>query len=227
MLYKVGEDERLMTQVELNSAGILWDYHQMKHRPEKADLIFVLGSHDLRVADHGAALFLEGLAPWILFSGGIAHQGDMLETGWTKSEAEMFADRAEEAGVPRNRMILECQAGNTGENVSNSEKILKAGNIPHQRILAVQKPYMERRAYATIKVYWPEKELSVTSPPLNFEEYPNNEISRDELIHIMVGDMQRIIEYPAKGYQIQQHVPGSVLAAYKNLLDAGFTSHLI
>jgi hypothetical protein len=29
----------------------------------------VLGNHDLRTAQHGAELWLGGMAPWILFSG--------------------------------------------------------------------------------------------------------------------------------------------------------------
>jgi uncharacterized SAM-binding protein YcdF (DUF218 family) len=209
------------------AARTLWDYHHINHKLTPADLLFVLCSHDLRVADYGATLFLKGLAPYILFSGGEAHHGDMLETGWDKSEAEMFADRAEAAGVPREKMILECRAQNTGENVQLSEKILKDRGIPHHRIMAVQKPYMERRAYATIKVHWPEKDLCVTSPPLSFDEYPNDEISLDELIHIMTGDLQRIMEYPPRGFQIAQEVPERVLEAYKQLIDAGYTRHLI
>ncbi len=209
------------------AAWTLWDYHHINHTIENADLIFVLCSHDLRVADYGASLFLNGLAPRILFSGGEAHHGDLLETGWRKSEAEMFADRAAAAGVPRKKMILECHAQNTGENVLLSEKILKERGIPHHRILAVQKPYMERRAYATIKIHWPEKELIVTSPPLSFDEYPNDEISRDELIHLMTGDLQRIIEYPSLGFQTVQDVPDRVFNAYKLLIDAGYTRHLI
>jgi uncharacterized SAM-binding protein YcdF (DUF218 family) len=216
-----------MTRDIMNAARNLWDYHHINHDVEKSDLIFVLCSHDLRVADYAAALFLKGLAPWILFSGGMAHHGDLLETGWDKSEAEMFADCAEAAGVPRNRMILECQAKNTGENILLSEIILKELNIPHHKILAVQKPYMERRAYATIKIHWPDKEVMLTSPSIDFKDYPNEDVSIDELINIMTGDLQRIIKYPARGFQIEQKITKDVLAAYKYLLDAGFSRHLI
>ncbi|MBF9014292.1 MULTISPECIES: YdcF family protein [unclassified Oceanispirochaeta] len=216
-----------MTKQIEDAARRLWDFHHINHDIEKSDLIFVLCSHDLRVADYAASLFLKDLAPYILFSGGMAHHGDMLETGWGKSEAEMFADRAEAAGVPRDRMILECHAENTGENVLLSEIILKEKGIPHQNILAVQKPYMERRAFATIKVHWPGKKLKITSPPINFDDYPNNDVSKDELINIMTGDLQRIIEYPARGFQIKQKVPQEIMEAYSSLLDAGFTGHLI
>jgi len=43
----------------------------------------------------------------------------------------------------------------------------------------------------------------------------------------MVGDLQRIIEYPSLGYQITQKVPDDVLEAYKQLMQMGFSGHLI
>jgi len=216
-----------MNSVLDRAVRTLWDYHQLHQTPREADIIFVLCSHDLRVADFGAQLFNSGFAPWIVFSGGIAHHGDLLETGWELSEAETFALAAENAGVPRSKMILECNARNTGENVRFTEEILKNRRIPHQRVLAVQKPYMERRAMATLKVYWPDKNLTICSPPLTLEEYPGKEITRENMIHIMVGDLQRIIEYPARGFQIPQPIPENVMSAYNLLLKEGYTRHLI
>lgn len=40
----------------------IWDYHRLNHKLEKADCIWVLGSHDARVAERGAQLFIESLA---------------------------------------------------------------------------------------------------------------------------------------------------------------------
>jgi len=208
-------------------AEILWDYHHLNHKLEKADCLFVLGSHDLRVGDYAARIYDEGWAPYIIFSGGIAHHGDMLYTGWDKSEAEMLAQRALELGVPGEKIFLEKKARNTGENIQLSQKILDEAGIKYNKIIAIQKPYMERRTYATIKVHWPEKELIVSSPPLTYEEYPNREISRDGLINIMVGDLQRIIEYPALGFQIEQHLSEKVKKAYEELIHQGYTKHMI
>ena len=47
------------------------------------------------------------------------------------------------------------------------------------------------------------------------------------VIDHMVGDLQRILEYPAKGFAIAQPVPATVLAAYQRLVRAGFTSRLL
>jgi hypothetical protein len=40
-----------MNQEILNLAKIIWDYHHMNHVLEKSDLIMVLGSHDIGVAE--------------------------------------------------------------------------------------------------------------------------------------------------------------------------------
>jgi uncharacterized SAM-binding protein YcdF (DUF218 family) len=91
----------------------------------------------------------------------------------------------------------------------------------------VQKPYMERRSFATFKKHWPEKELVVTSPQISFEEYATQQISIDQFINVMVGDLQRIKVYPEKGYQIFQEIPEIVWEAYERLVSLGFDKHLI
>lgn len=106
-------------------AKILWDYHHVNHQLKKADLLFILCSHDLSVAHYGAKLFLDGWAPVLAISGGVAHQTDLLNTGWQKSEAEMFFDVAIEAGISREEIILETKAKNTGDNFELTEVLLK------------------------------------------------------------------------------------------------------
>jgi hypothetical protein len=43
----------------------------------------------------------------------------------------------------------------------------------------------------------------------------------------MVGDLQRIREYPARGFQVAQDIPADVWAAFEALVAAGFDRHLI
>jgi hypothetical protein len=47
------------------------------------------------------------------------------------------------------------------------------------------------------------------------------------VINIMVGDLQRIKEYPAKGFQIYQEIPHDVWAAYEELIEAGYSKRLV
>ena len=205
-------------------AKVIWDYHHLNHQLKKADCIFVLGSHDTRVAEYAADLFLQGYAPYIIFSGGFGN----LTTGvFEKSEAEIFADIAKKKGVPKNKILIENKSTNTGENVQFTKQLLKDKELDFNSFILVQKPYMERRTYVTFKKVWPEKEFTVTSPQVYFEDYPNDEIPKEKVINIMVGDLQRIKIYPAKGFQIPQEIPDSVWQAYEDLVKAGFTKHLV
>ncbi len=107
-------------------ARIVWDYHHVGHTLAKADCIIVLGSHDTRVAERGAEVFLGGWAPLLVFSG---HLGALTRAMWTRSEAEVFADIAVGLGVPRDRILVEARSTNTGENVDFSRQLLAERGI--------------------------------------------------------------------------------------------------
>lgn len=120
-----------------------------------------------------------------------------------KSEAEAFADIARRMGVPSEKIITETKSTNTGENIRFTYSLLKERNIKPGTILLVQKPYMERRTYATFKKQWPDVStvIHVTSPQILYEEYVNDgSLSKDDILNVMVGDMQRIREYPKLGF---------------------------
>jgi len=205
-------------------ARILWDYHHLNHDPRKSDVILVQGSHDLRVAERGASLYLEGFAPLLVFSGGL---GNLTRGMWDEPEARKFARVARSLGVPEESILIEDRSTNTGENVQFTRRLLLESGLDPASFLLVQKPYMERRTYATFRRVWPEKDAVVTSPPIGYEDYPNQEIPRERVIHIMVGDLQRIRLYPAKGFQIEQEIPDEVWDAYERLVALGYTENLI
>jgi uncharacterized SAM-binding protein YcdF (DUF218 family) len=205
-------------------ARTVWEYHHVRHALADADAIVVLGSHDTRVAERGAELLLAGWAPLIVFSG---HLGALTSGAWTRPEAEVFAEVAAARGVPRDRMLLETRATNTGENVVFSRGLLTERGIHPRRVIAVQKPYMERRTLATFQQRWPEVEVRVTSPPIGFDEYPNEAISRDDVIHIMVGDLQRLVVYGERGWSAPQALPPEVATAFERLVAAGYTDRLL
>lgn len=205
-------------------ARLVWDYHHVGHTLEPAECIIALGSHDTRVAERAADVLLEGWAPLLVCSG---HLGALTSGTWTRSEAEVFADVAAARGVPRERILLEDRSTNTGENVEFTRRLLAERGIDPRRAIAVQKPYMERRTLATFAARWPGLDVRVTSPPLAFDDYAAGEIRRDDVIHIMVGDLQRLLVYGARGWSAPQEVPPEVLAAYEGLVAAGYTRRLL
>ncbi len=208
----------------LGAARLVWDYHHVNHVLRKADCIMALGSNDTRVAEHAARLYLDSWAPLLVLSGGL---GNFTKGKWKKPEADTFKDITIAAGVPAVKILVENRSSNTGENVRFTRAMLEQRGLSPASFILVQKPFMERRTLATFAKVWPEPEFTVTSPPIPFERYPNEAIPLDDLINTMVGDLQRIMVYPAKGFQTYQAVPEDVHAAYAFLVQAGYTRHLM
>jgi uncharacterized SAM-binding protein YcdF (DUF218 family) len=205
-------------------AQLIWDYHHLHHRLEKVDLILALGSNDTRVALHAADLWLAGFAPKLMMSGG---SGKLTEKLFDRPEALLFADLARERGVPEEALITEPASTNTGENIVFSRRRLEELGLQPQSVMLVQKPYMERRAYATFRKFWPEIDPIVSSPPISFADYPTPQLPRDLVINLMIGDLQRIRHYPARGFQIEQEIPESIWQAAAELIARGYDRHLI
>ena len=206
----------------------LWDYLKLDQQIEQSDAILVLCSHDKRVAERGAQLFLERWAPLLIFSGGL---GSITRTFWTQPEADQFAAIAIDMGVPREKILIENRSTNTGENFRFTRQLLLKLGIDPRKFIVVQKPYMERRSFATFRKMWPEKDVIVTSPQVAFDEYldsyTNKELSVDDVVSIMAGDLQRIKVYAEKDFQISQDIPPEVWSAYEELVRSGYNRHLI
>jgi uncharacterized SAM-binding protein YcdF (DUF218 family) len=206
----------------------VWRYHQLGHTLSKSDAILVLCSHDTGVAERGAELFLDGWAPLLIFSGGL---GSITSHLWTDPEADQFAAIAERMGVPREKMLIENRSTNTGENVLFTKQLLAERGLDPQSFILVQKPYMERRSFATFRKLWPDKHVSVTSPQVSLDEYlerySNDVLSLDDVVSIMVGDLQRVKLYADKGFQIPQEIPADVWDAYEALVEAGYDTRLV
>jgi len=216
-------DERVRPLVER-----VWRYHHMNHELQKSDVIVVLCSHDTIVAERGARLFLDDWAPLLVFTGGL---GAITRQLWSDPEAERFARIAVGMGVPADRILIENRATNTGENVAFTRDLLALRGLDPGTFILVQKPYMERRTFATFQKVWPGKSVRVTSPQLSmddyFARYSHQSLTVDDVISIMVGDLQRIREYPARGFQIPQDIPDEVWDAYDELVRAGYDRHLM
>ena len=208
----------------LNAAKTLWDYLKLGQSLNKCDCIIAMGSHDLRVAKYAAELVVKEWAPILVCSGGL---GRLTKEIWQESEAAKFAKIALDAGVLKDQILIEDRSTNTGENILFTRSLLEENEVLIKSAILVHKPYMERRAYATVKWYWPELAVVVSSPQIPFEDYATSEISINEIIQIMVGDFQRILVYPEKGFQIAQEIPVETNVAFKFLVNHGYTQYLV
>jgi uncharacterized SAM-binding protein YcdF (DUF218 family) len=211
----------------LHLARIIWEYHQLDQQPSPADVMVVFGTNDTRVAEYAAELYGRGFGKLMVFTGGVAHTGDLLATGWTRPEAEVFADIAAGHGVPRDRILLESRALNTAENIRFTRELLCERGVQPRNLLLVMKPFMQRRVWATMAVEWPEVAATVASQRMTLDEYFTPELPPERIIPIMMGDLQRIWIYGRKGWSAPQEIPGAVAEAYEALVGLGFTQHLL
>ena len=189
-----------------------------------SDCMIVLGSHDLRVADRAADLYHEELAPLIVVSG---WRGALTKDLFTRSEAQLLAERLLARGVRNDALLLEDKATNTGENVRFSRELLAGRGIFPATAIAVQKPYMERRTLATFHKVWPELKVLVTSPQLALEELPQPGVDLRRVIEIIVGDTDRVLRYPGLGFQTAQEMPARIRDVFGELVRRGYTSRLL
>lgn len=219
-----------MNPQTLRDAQIIWDYMALHEPTASADLLLVLGGVDERVAVWAAELSRQHTYERVMFTGGVAHVGDLLQTSWSETEAEYFYDVFQKSGGTAGQALLETSAQNTGQNATLSYELLRRSEAGVPRSMEiVTKPYMERRARATFEVQWPDMRMSffVTSPRISFADYPNDAQPFDTLVAIMVGDFERIMEYPKRGLQAPQPVPEKAKEAWRRLVEAGYTEHLI
>ncbi|GLW99532.1 YdcF family protein [Microtetraspora sp. NBRC 16547] len=218
------DNQQAITEEHRQQAKLIWDYHQMRHSPRPCDVAIGLGSHDLGVATFSAQLYHEGMFPRLVFTGGNS-PGTL--AWFPRGEAVHFREHALRLGVPDDVILLEPSATNTGENITLSRKVLASAGIHPQSVLLISKPYMERRSFATARKLWPEVEVVCASAPLALDDYVTTISDEKLVIDMLVGDMQRVIVYPERGFSIAQEVPEVVRAAYEALVHAGFDSRLL
>lgn len=206
---------------------VIWDYLCLAQTPKKADCIVGFGNFNTDIARRAAELYHQGLAPKILFTGGLGRNTEGL---LPEPEAVRFAKVAISCGVPETDIILEDKSTNTKENILFTRAKLEELSIPHGHILGVHQPFMERRIKAAMGVYWPELNFSVTSPRVTIPEYlrraKEQGVSENASISVIVGDFQRMDLYAKLGYQLPQHIPEEAWQAFRKLVKLGYDTQL-
>ncbi|WP_344441553.1 YdcF family protein [Kitasatospora nipponensis] len=213
-----------ISQGAWDDAQLLWDYHQLHHTIRPCSVIIGLGSHDLGVATHSAQLYFEKMAPLIVFSG--ANSPTTVDR-FPRGEAVHYAEHAVSLGVPRSAILLETHATNTAENFRFSREVLQAAGTPVTSILLVSKPYEQRRSLATAMKTWPEVDVVCASESMTLSEYVDRIGSVKTVVDMLVGTLQRLVEYPKKGFIVDQDVPVEAVSAFQRLRDGGFDSRVI
>lgn len=163
----------------------------------------------------------------MLFTGGLGRNTEGL---LKEPEAVKFARVAMECGVPEDRILIEDRSTNTAENIRFTHQLLRERGLPHDHILGVHQPFMERRIAAAMGVYWPEVQFSVTSPQVSIPEYlaraKEQGVTEEAAICVIVGDFQRMELYAQKGWQLPQQIPQEAWRAFDRLVSMGYDRQL-
>jgi uncharacterized SAM-binding protein YcdF (DUF218 family) len=150
------------------------DGYGQQDRAHPADVIVVLGSRVYsggvagpaltRRAEHAAALYRQGFAPYVLCSGGLGAS--------PPTEAEAACGLAEQLGVPASAIVLETQAHSTEENALYTAAIARARGW--SSLLIVSDGYHLLRATLLFR----QTGLTVYASPAQLTAGPMNPIER-------------------------------------------------
>lgn len=210
-----------------DDAHTLWNFMSQQDELGNPTALFVFGSTDLIVGAFAASVYFRVKPETIVCSGGVAHEDDLLKTGWNTSEAEIIADVLKGFGVPGEVIQIEDKARNTGENFDFSISLAQKKQLDLSDVLVLHKPYMTLRTRLTGLARCSNLNFRVSAPRFSFDQYSRLAMPVERLLNIMVGDFQRMIEYPKKGFSAPCLVPADVQAAFESLIQAGYTKHLL
>ncbi|AXK37528.1 YdcF family protein [Streptomyces armeniacus] len=195
------------------------------HQPARpVSAAVALGGCDLGVVSAVAEFYRAGLFPTVVFTGGstAATRGR-----FPRGEAVHFREEALALGMPKEAIMLEPRATNTGQNIDFARDMLEDAGVEVRSVLLVCMPYMQRRAYATCRRRWPQVEPVCASQTVAFDEYAKARDDEAEFIAMMVGDTHRVMEYPHRGFAIPQEVPEQVRESFERLRERGYDAWLL
>lgn len=204
----------------LTKAGEIWEYMSAMKSRLKSDAIVICCSYDLRVCDHACDLIKDDLSDKLVISG---KSGNWTQHIWSKPEADVFFERAISNGVDKEQVLLESSATNFGENITFARAL-----IPQAKTVTfVSKPNSLLRVKLTAEAQWPEINVLVSCPEIEFPANVSNIIGVWGVINEMVGDIERIQKYPDQGFQAKHQIPNNILQNWSYLVQQGFTFHLL
>jgi uncharacterized SAM-binding protein YcdF (DUF218 family) len=122
------------------------NYLVVNEEPKKSDVIIVISGGPGRV-EHGAKLYHEGYADWLLLSG----------------SSPLMLRQAKALGVPEDRILVENKSMTTYGNAKYSEEIMQAQGF--KSAILVTSPFHTRRAGMIFHQFFSEYDLTVCSIP--------------------------------------------------------------
>ena len=195
-------------------AQIVFDYlcQRSQQAPERCDVIIGFGHFDQRIARHCAELWRAGVAPRILFTGGVG--AGSADLGLPEAEAFAATLHAMAPEIPSAAVLLESASTNTGENVRLSSLKATAARWSLQTVVLVASPYRQRRVALTWRQQGPGVTFFNSPPPTTLsEEIALFARKGEDLIGHLPGEIDRLTAYAERGWIARETVPLAVAEA--------------
>jgi uncharacterized SAM-binding protein YcdF (DUF218 family) len=200
-------------------AEIIFDYLYLREPVSKADAVVGFGHFDAKIPARCGELYVSGMVPQIIFTGGIgAGTADLGEP-----EALYFKKVLHQtySTIPSSVVITEPGSTNTGENLRFTAALLQSA-YPHLIIgtgicsaIIVANAYRQRRLFHTCQLYFPQVTWINCPPETSYEAEWNLFAAKGEnLERHVTGEIERLLTYPAKGFMSHITIPEQVVDAY-------------
>lgn len=215
---------------------------------KKVDVLVLLGNSIPYTIKCALAAYENNLCDKILINGGIGHSTQILRDEIrkdssfdfieveNKSEADIFFDIMTKVySINPNKIIVENQSTNCGDNAKKAIDLLSELNISYNSLLLIQDPTMQLRTYASFLKYIDAKEVKLVNytpfiPTINSDlKLSNTEVNgiwdEQRYFELLIGEIPRLKDdvngYGPNGKDFIAHIdiPAEIEEAY-NILKA-------
>jgi uncharacterized SAM-binding protein YcdF (DUF218 family) len=167
------------------------DFIFVEDLPQKADVILIPGGSHPQLMVKAVELYRQGLAPYILPSGGPNPKIPDYASEW-----EFLEKIALGLGMPEKAILKEEKAHDTFENASFSRQILQDMQVKVDTAILVCKAYHSRRALLTYQAIFPSKTRFFVAPVIdNRGISKSNWYTKEEYVAVVMGEVRKIGQY--------------------------------
>jgi len=175
------------------------DYIFVSDKPTEADAVFLPGGSHPQQPEYAAELYHQGMARWLIPSGGVSVKLEKwagvrskaeIYNGDYQSDCDFFTDVLVKNGVPLSAIIGEDKSGHTRDNAFLSRKAADERGVEIKRALIVCKAFHARRCLMLYQMAFPEAEIKVC-PVYCYNITKDNWYKSEKGIDRVLGELAR------------------------------------
>ena len=186
------------------------------------DAVIGFGVFDLKLARLCGELYVSGRVARIIFTGGIG--AGSADLGQPEADAWYAELRQAHPKIPREHVILENRSTNTAENIRFTAKLLERHHPALsfgrgiKTVIAVASPSRLRRVRLTLMQMQPDLRILGRHTGSSFEaEHALYASKGIDFVAHLVGELDRIVDYAARGWISPEPLPPPIAAAHQHL----------